>query len=372
MADAPRWLSALAEGPLDEVREAKAGKLVVTSGKIAACDPLVFLRGADPFARRVKPGEHPVYVGRLHGENAFARIDFRPRRAAIASWEVARCPGEEEVEGWPGYGVDSGLGCFVDIESAQRYREREDEVGERVAAKVAAEGIDPTDVMASHDAFERHRLEEGPDPLAQIEEALGPDDHAAVVLDEETGGNLVAFRAGTGDGVYASFWGLDAKKQPLCLVTDFGLLEGHAQRDAGLGTSLDSDLHGDLDGEDDEDDEDDAGFDDLGGGLGDLGDLEALAAALASRVKPEPEATQGPSPLFLQARDLLLKWVKAEKIELEDEVNLDVFAEAFLEKLVSLQGHRRPGTHIADWLLDRGEVADVFASDDELEADLRG
>lgn len=366
MADAPRWLSALAEGALDEVREAKAGKLVVLSGKIAACDPLVFLRGADPFTRQVKPGEYSVYVGRLHGENAFARIDFRPRRAAIASWAVARCPGEEDVEGWPGYGVDSGLGCFVDLEAARYYRDREDEVGERVAMKVAKEGIDPTDVIASHDAFERHRLEEGPDPLAQIEPSLGPDDHATVVLDEKSGGNLVAFRAGTGDGVYASFWGLDAKKQPLCLVTDFGLLEGHAKPPVGIVDDLEEE-------QDEDEDEDD--FDDLEGGLGDLsdlGDLEALAAALGARAQPEPEITQGPSPLFLQAREILLKWVKTEKIELEDAVNLDVFAEAFLEKLVSLQGQRRPGSHIADWLLDRGEVADVFASDDELEADLRG
>ena len=55
-----------------------------------------------------------------------------------------------------------------------------------------------------------------------------------------------------------------------------------------------------------------------------------------------------------------------------DGVNLDAFSEALLEKLVSLQGHRNPGAHVGEWLLERNEVADVFASDDELDRDLRG
>ena len=99
------------------------------------------------------------------------------------------------------------------------------------------------------------------------------------------------------------------------------------------------------------------------------------AAALGGGKPPEPEepeSRQGPSPLFIQTRDLVKKWVKEEKIELEEGANLDVFAEALLEKLVSLQGHRNPGAHVGEWLLERNEVADVFASDDELEADLRG
>ncbi|MEQ9005422.1 MAG: ATP-binding cassette domain-containing protein, partial [Pseudomonadales bacterium] len=49
--------------------------------------------------------------------------------------------------------------------------------------------------------------------------------------------------------------------------------------------------------------------------------LEALAAALGGGKPPEPEepeSRQGPSPLFIQTRDLVKKWVKEEKIELEE------------------------------------------------------
>ena len=33
--------------------------------------------------------------------------------------------------------------------------------------------------------------------------------------------NCVAFMSGYGDGIYSSYWGLDANGAPLCLTTDF-------------------------------------------------------------------------------------------------------------------------------------------------------
>jgi uncharacterized protein DUF4241 len=47
---------------------------------------------------------------------------------------------------------------------------------------------------------------------------------ASVVLDPPSGLNVVMFKAGLGDGAYASYWGLDAGGEPACLVTDFGVL----------------------------------------------------------------------------------------------------------------------------------------------------
>lgn len=364
MSDAPEWLARLAAGELDEVSEVGSERLIVTSGRVVACDPLVFLTGADPFAREVPTGKHEVRVGELGGQTAYAVIRFG--KGKITKWEVARCPGEEDVEGWPGYGVDSGIGSFVDHDVVKRYATAEEETSSRVAEKLAAEGVDPNDVVAYHDALERGRAElAGDDPLAGLDRALGDEPLVAV---EVAGGNLVAFRSGAGDGVYASFWGLGARGKPLALVTDFGIL---ARRGA--------DAEGDAEDEDapEADDEELGALEkelgselSLDDDLGDLSGLDALAAALGIKAEPEPEVQQGPSPLFLQSRALLERWVAEEKIELEDDANLDAFAEAFLEKLVSLSGQRRPGAHIAEWLVDRAEVADVYASDDDLDADL--
>ncbi|MCB9592044.1 MAG: DUF4241 domain-containing protein [Sandaracinaceae bacterium] len=356
MSDAPAWLTQLAEGSLDEVSELGSERLRVTSGRVVGCDPLVFLTGADPFAREVPAGRYEVAVGEVEGETAYSIIRFA--KGQIARWEVARCPGEEDVEGWPGYGVDSGIGCFVDYDVVKQYAAEEEALSARVAAKLAEEGVDPSDVLAYHEAIERHRAEMGgDDPLARLETSLSGKPLVSLDI---AGGNLVAFRTGVGDGVYASFWGFGARGKLLALVTDFGMF-GEAD-DEGEG--------------DEEDDELGALEDELGDELsledelGDVGGLDALAAALGLKPEPEPETRQGPSPLFLQSRDLLKSWVRTEKIELEPDANLDAFAEAFLEKLVSLTGQRYPGAHIAEWLLERPEVADVFASDDEIEADL--
>lgn len=366
--DAPNWLTRLAAGELEEVKEVEAAKLKLPSGRIVACDPLVFL-GSDPFQREVKPGTYDVLVGVIAGETAYARLQLA-KRGKIASWAVARCPGEEDVEGWPGYGVDSGVGCLVDRATVEAYMASEEALEDEVAKKLAKDGIEPSDAIQYHEAFETYRAEMGgDDPLAEVEPQLADTPWAEVVLEPKKKGNLVAFRSGAGDGVYASFWGLDKSGKPLCLVTDFGVLEP---------TDDDDDSMDDLDlGELDElSREMESEIERAMGGPrgGKLSGLEALAAALGAGPppEPEPETRQGPSPLFVQTKQLIHKWVKEEKLELEDGVNLDAFSEALLEKLVSLQGHRNPGAHVGEWLLERNEVADVFASDDELDRDLRG
>lgn len=351
MSDAPPWLSRLADGSLDEIVEARAGTVTVRSGEIVACDPLVFIQGSDPFATHVPEGDHEVYVGRLGGEIAYARLEVDD--GPVDSWEVARCPGEEDVEGWPGYSVEAGVGSFADRASVERFLEAEDALAREIHAKLAEEGLEDPDDPAYDERFEVLRAEMGRDPIAELDQKLRKKDHGQVALDPD-GGILVAFKSGTGNGVFASFWGRGEDGALRCLVTDFGLL---------LDDEEDLDPLAALAGE--------AGADELGG---DLKGLEALAKALGmgAEPEPEPEERQGPSPLFLQAKELLQRWVKEEKLELEEGVDLDDFAEAFLYKLSSLQGNRNPGAHIGEWLVERKEVADVFATDDELEADLVG
>ena len=233
----------------------------------------------------------------------------------------------------------------------ERFLKAEQARAAKVQKKLEAEGLEP-DTPAYEARFDELRAEMGDDPVAELDGALRKKDHASVVLVPKGAGNVVAFKSGAGNGVFASFWGLSARDKPQCLVTDFGLIDERGEEDLAAIEAMDDGLEEEL---------------------SDLGGLEALAAALGmGGGEPEPESRQGPSPLFLQARDLLRRWVKEEKLELEPEVNLDDFAEAFLYKLSALQGNRNPGAHIAEWLLDRREVADVFASDDELERDLRG
>jgi hypothetical protein len=92
-----------------------------------------------------------------------------------------------------GYGVDAGTGWFADVATLRAF----DECGEDAS----------DELMAAMD-----RTYENTWSWADVN--CG-----------DSGENIIAFSSGYGDGLYASFWGLDEEGAPVCLVTDFGLCE---------------------------------------------------------------------------------------------------------------------------------------------------
>lgn len=179
-----------------------AGELTVTSGRVVACDPLV-LHETQPFTRAVPAGTFPVTLSVAHFEDGDRRVAgamLRFREGEAASWELALHPGEDaselgegEIYGYP---VDSGTGCFMDDETARLVNEHMDE-------EEFADALDD----------EMERTYEDTWAWANIE------------FDPDSGANIVAFSTGVGDGLYASFFGLDAAGEVVCLVTDFSLFE---------------------------------------------------------------------------------------------------------------------------------------------------
>jgi hypothetical protein len=179
-----------------------AGELTVTSGWVVACDPLTSPE-VEPFTRPVPVGTFPVTLSVAHFEDgdrrvAGALVRFGAREPA--TWELALHPGEDlselgegEIFGYP---VDSGTGCFMDEETARLV-------------------IDHADA------------EEFSDTLAAEMERTYEDtwSWANVEFDPDAGSNIVAFSTGVGDGRYASYFGLDADGEVVCLVTDFSLFE---------------------------------------------------------------------------------------------------------------------------------------------------
>jgi hypothetical protein len=339
-APVPGWLSRWATGALD-IKERAIDKLVLSTGRIVACDPLVSLSGAKPFARSVKKGKYAVSIGTLEGDEiAFACVRFS--KAKVASWELALVEGETPSDEARGYGVDSGTGCFVDEAAATKHNAEVDATYERIRTALRKRGIDPHDHAKWHEAFDAELEEAGGDLHSRLYEGKRDRTASSLVLDAKSGANVVAFKSGAGDGIYASFWGLDAKGNPAMLLTDFGLLD-------------------DDDDEDEDEEEDDEDWDDE--------ELEAeIATLFASERPPAPPVA---SPLLPRVKEILARWEKGGKMELEEDCDRDALAESLLEHLVSLEGHRHLGAHLAEWLMERTEVADVFASDAELEEDLK-
>lgn len=179
-----------------------AGQLQVTSGRVVACDPLVSPE-MPPFAKAVPTGSFPVTLSVASFEDgdrrvAAALLRFSEREAV--RWELALHPDEdvsdlEEGEVF-GYGVDSGTGCFMDEE----------------AARLVVEELDAEEFSDALIA-EMDKTYENTWSWANLE------------LENGKGANLVAFSTGVGDGMYASYFGLDESGEVVCLVTDFSLFE---------------------------------------------------------------------------------------------------------------------------------------------------
>lgn len=180
------------------------GELDIETGCIVAADPLV-----DParqaFSRVVGPGLYPVTLYRAKDRIALAELRFalgQPRR-----WVPALLPGQDpralkadEVYGYP---VDAGLGSFMDV---------------------AGQAVLLTKVRRTQSRLGPRYSDAYSDVLREPLDRAGGAALLYEPLEDDTG-NVAIFQSGWGDGVYPSFWGLDALGQPVLLVTDFGVLE---------------------------------------------------------------------------------------------------------------------------------------------------
>ncbi len=188
------------------VSQVEAGTLFLPSGRIVACDPsnLGWTEDREPFSHAVLPGHYPVLlsvVAHLRPNVSTDRIACAliPLKATSAiAWELALRPGQDPQDlrlgDYFGYGVDAGIGCFVDAQSVEHM---------------------------DHD--EGWQLYRGLLPLLDAAEAEGRK-WATLSIDADNHTNLIAFSSGYGDGVYPSYWGIDRTGQRCCLVTDFHVL----------------------------------------------------------------------------------------------------------------------------------------------------
>jgi hypothetical protein len=178
------------------LHQRKLGELVLSTGQVVACDPLVF-PDTKPFHVTLPPGRYPV----IASVASFARDNDRRFAYALLQldeqqpvrWELATLAGqnlsslkEDQTFCYP---VDTGIACFMDIDAAAELQRRFD------ADRDYADSL-----------------------IGDLGEDLN------LTLNPFTGANVIMFSSGWGDGCYASYWGYDAMNNIVCLVTDFELL----------------------------------------------------------------------------------------------------------------------------------------------------
>lgn len=179
------------------------GDLTLPTGKLVACDPFVTPE-AEPFSLLLPRGTFPVILSvaeiRTDQRVAFATVRFK--QTAPVKWEMMATGDHDPSKLKPGhifgYGVDSGTGCFMDALS-----------GSALAEKMNEDSNFFETMMAEMEKTYRHTW-------SWLNMKFGD-------------GNLIAFSSGYGDGLYATYAGLDSQGGVGVVVTDFMVLDEDAK-----------------------------------------------------------------------------------------------------------------------------------------------
>ncbi|MEN1937817.1 DUF4241 domain-containing protein [Paenibacillus sp. 102] len=197
-----RLLHELSKPDSEVLRPEVLEHLKVTSGKLVACDPLIFNKSH--FEHTIQPGTYPVVA--WWNDGLIAGTELKLAESKVIEWKMATKPGQsvdELEEGYIfGYPVDTGLGCFADVEAIDKLEEIEDRLQQELGDEFISLYDDLIDdILTEHD-----------------------DEWGNCVVCEETGSNVIMFRSGYGDGFYPSYWGIDERGNIVSIVTDFNVL----------------------------------------------------------------------------------------------------------------------------------------------------
>lgn len=191
------------ESPLLESFE--VGKIYLSSGKLVACDPLI-TNDMLPFSTTFPKGDFSVLLHKERESNCVAYAEIIFGTAEVSKWELATTPGqnikdlaEGEVFGYP---VESGMGCFMDVDTQEQLNELEKRL-------YHSKGVDFLGIYEEffHEYF--------------FDENGAIDQYAFLKPAEKHPGTIFAFETGYGEGFYASYIGYDKNDAAVKIVTEF-------------------------------------------------------------------------------------------------------------------------------------------------------
>lgn len=192
------------------------GKVALPTGRVIACDPLVYFHDSSPFNKSVSSGNYSVTACIAKTEKsgdrfAAVKLDFNNSRPT--KWQMAVHNDndlvdlkEEEIIGFP---VDAGLGCFFDLQAQKTFTDLVDDFYSK-----NPNGNFYDDYLAAE--FKKNAFDKD-----------NPNDIGSWLnfqLPNKPDLNIVMFNSGYGDGLYASYWGTNDKGEICCLVVDFDVL----------------------------------------------------------------------------------------------------------------------------------------------------
>lgn len=191
------------ESPLIETFD--AGKIMLTTGRLVACDPLITNDMKD-FKINFPQGEFPVLIHTERESNCIAYVEIVFSNSQVSEWKMATTEGQniEDLKGEEifGYPVESGMGCFMDVETQDCLNHLENKLFHRKGGEF----------MGIYEEFFHNHF---------FDENGAIDQFAFLKPDDEKSGNIFAFETGYGEGFYASYIGFGNDNQPVKIVTEF-------------------------------------------------------------------------------------------------------------------------------------------------------
>lgn len=191
------------ESPLLESFD--AGKINLTSGQLIACDP-VLTNDMQPFTTEFPIGEFPILLHKERESNCVAYTEIVFNDANITSWEMATTESQDtkdlvkdEVFGYP---VESGMGCFMDLQTQEKLNSLEIELYNKKG----------DDFMGIYEEFFHEYF---------FDENGAIDQYASLQPSEKFPGTIFGFETGYGEGFYASYIAFDKNHQPVKIITEF-------------------------------------------------------------------------------------------------------------------------------------------------------
>ncbi|REC49634.1 DUF4241 domain-containing protein [Chryseobacterium pennipullorum] len=191
------------ESPLLESFE--VGKIYLSSGKLVACDPLI-TNDMLSFSTVFPKGEFSVLLHKERESNCVAYAEIIFSASDITEWKLATTAGQhikdladEEVFGYP---VESGMGCFMDVDTQNSLNELEQKL-------YHSKGVDFMGIYEEffHDYF--------------FDENGAIDQYAFLKPSKDHPGTVFAFETGYGEGFYASYIAYDKDQAPVKIITEF-------------------------------------------------------------------------------------------------------------------------------------------------------
>lgn len=187
------------DGIAYRVEPYELGPLVLPTGKVVGCDPLV--PHTTPFVDAVAPGRYPLraWVAVLQKDGSEWQRRITALQMVVSdepadSWAMALLPDQDVTslgdEDFFGYGVDAGTGTLAD--------------------QVAIEALCEWDYEQVDAVFIPAQI--SVDPIEAVMTA---------VVEERTAANVYVVGSGWGDGVYATYVGRTDDGRITSFVTDF-------------------------------------------------------------------------------------------------------------------------------------------------------